>query len=608
MQLVAPLASGITGAEGGVAQLFARSADTRMAYYRDFAGTIRVGNGGDLELDAYGSATVYVSELTRVVVKDQGGNTVRTFVTGESGSALELSTASFTGRDYATGAVAVSKPTTPKAALDSWISSVGATGPDFKYVKNTVVQNFSTLGSGIYDFMKLIVNVKSFGAGGAALTDDSRAIGLAIEFAARSGGIVFFPHGTYVVTSTIVVPGGVTLLGQGAGCSTIRQDQPTRRALSIQSTSATAVIKNLTIRYINQATGSVEYGLFLIDVLPGSIARFEGCALGGGVGINPAQFVFAVGARGGLDEATELHIDRCDFFYSKVAYCDFRRTLPRSVPVLRRCKFVAVNQIGGFFYGGTAVAVDTAYGVFDRCVWDHAFVNLGPIDQVAIGAADTTIITGASTATNTAQDGLIVATRCTFTNPNQGYVDAYLYENMPESFRLFTDRAARGGAVQFHYRVTDASLLGAGDRDNASPTQFPGRVKFGEAEARVYRVTSNVANILLPDIAQASTTIVTRTTSANQDIFIPVTPIGAVFRLFINNASGGTITLQSVFCADLLADGLTNGAVGVSMATGTWRLWEWVVGIRETDTFVRPGVPRRFMVPIADGKSVGSPT
>ncbi len=66
------------------------------------------------------------------------------------------------------------------------------------------------------------VNVTDFGATGNGTTDDTAAIVAAIAAAApssaRTGNTVYFPAGTYLVSSTLTVPVGLIL--QGAGWDT----------------------------------------------------------------------------------------------------------------------------------------------------------------------------------------------------------------------------------------------------------------------------------------------------------------------------------------------------------------------------------------------------
>lgn len=62
-----------------------------------------------------------------------------------------------------------------------------------------------------------IVSVKDFGAIGNGINDDTAEIQAAIDAVyLRNGGEVFFPIGTYLVSSTIVVPQRVTLVGESS--------------------------------------------------------------------------------------------------------------------------------------------------------------------------------------------------------------------------------------------------------------------------------------------------------------------------------------------------------------------------------------------------------
>lgn len=64
-----------------------------------------------------------------------------------------------------------------------------------------------------------------FGAVGDGVTDDTQAIQDALNAAAADGGgLVYLPAGVYLVTATLIVPGGVTLAGDGFGTTTIEGD------------------------------------------------------------------------------------------------------------------------------------------------------------------------------------------------------------------------------------------------------------------------------------------------------------------------------------------------------------------------------------------------
>lgn len=73
------------------------------------------------------------------------------------------------------------------------------------------------------DDPSLIRNVKNFGAKGDGATNDIAAIQAAVDAAAEAGGgIVFFPRGTYIVGTAIVIKDRVTLAGEGFASSIIK--------------------------------------------------------------------------------------------------------------------------------------------------------------------------------------------------------------------------------------------------------------------------------------------------------------------------------------------------------------------------------------------------
>jgi hypothetical protein len=62
------------------------------------------------------------------------------------------------------------------------------------------------------------VNVKDFGAMGDGVADDTTAIQAAIDAAyLRGGGTIHFPTGKYIVSSSLIVPQRVTLVGESLG-------------------------------------------------------------------------------------------------------------------------------------------------------------------------------------------------------------------------------------------------------------------------------------------------------------------------------------------------------------------------------------------------------
>lgn len=62
-----------------------------------------------------------------------------------------------------------------------------------------------------------VLNVKDFGALGNGSTDDTSAFQAAITAATANGGVIFMPVGTYVISSQLILTGGITLKGSGSG-------------------------------------------------------------------------------------------------------------------------------------------------------------------------------------------------------------------------------------------------------------------------------------------------------------------------------------------------------------------------------------------------------
>ena len=220
MDLLSSLNSGFPAAANGTAEIYIRGSSTRATWYPDFEQSSSNSSGADITLDAYGSALVYVNQLVDVVVKDEDGNVVRSYGDGYSAPNIEVISPAFTGTDYVTAASAVSEPTTLQAVLDLWATNAGA--PDWNVDINGTD---TTLQVALGALSGLVFNVKSpaYGAVGDGVTNDQSAIAAALAAAvAAGGGTVFFPKGTYLISTAIEWAPLVNILGSGPGVSIIK--------------------------------------------------------------------------------------------------------------------------------------------------------------------------------------------------------------------------------------------------------------------------------------------------------------------------------------------------------------------------------------------------
>ena len=98
-------------------------------------------------------------------------------------------------------------------------------------------------------------NVRLFGAKGDGETDDAQAIQTAIDSIPSRGGTIFFPSGTYRVTSGLVAPHPrIRLLGEGAASYS--------ESLSGAGGSGSILVadgQGITLLYIGSGTNNVEH-------------------------------------------------------------------------------------------------------------------------------------------------------------------------------------------------------------------------------------------------------------------------------------------------------------------------------------------------------------
>lgn len=305
MQQIAALIAGVRGAELGTASLYKRGTSTRASWFATFEALSPNSTGADISLDSHGGAEVYVNELVTVVVKDAAGTTVREFVAGESAAASEVITQSFSGTDYDSGATGAGYPTTVQAVLDSVETSFGST--DW----NVLVGGTSISVQNAMASTSLFVNVKApqYGAIGDGTADDTSAINAALTAADTIGNAtVYFPPGTYKISSTLNVPSSVNLLGtttdSDENFSKIKRSTSSFNILTFASGSTPAYrVENIEFQDAETGTNQAFFNLPIaarLDII--------GCTT-----ITPTGSSVS-GARLFTATAGSVHAFRCSFF------------------------------------------------------------------------------------------------------------------------------------------------------------------------------------------------------------------------------------------------------------------------------------------------------
>jgi len=95
-----------------------------------------------------------------------------------------------------------------------------------------------------------VFNVKAYGAVGNGSTDDTDAIQAAMA-AATSGGIIYFPPGTYIISETLnITANNIAFIGAGAGATTIKTASGSEEIGMLTIGNGTDTIAHITVAKI----------------------------------------------------------------------------------------------------------------------------------------------------------------------------------------------------------------------------------------------------------------------------------------------------------------------------------------------------------------------
>jgi hypothetical protein len=112
------------------------------------------------------------------------------------------------------------------------------------------------------------VSVKDFGAVGDGITNDTAAIQAAIDFCSNTGTrTIYIPGGNYLISSTITLPSGVALLGEGYQAAFVDGSggYPSRftKASSMTTTGLLLTGRNLVQNLAVLNSGGTGYGVWV---------------------------------------------------------------------------------------------------------------------------------------------------------------------------------------------------------------------------------------------------------------------------------------------------------------------------------------------------------
>lgn len=132
---------------------------------------------------------------------------------------------------------------------------------------NQTVGGAKTFNAGTFlDKGSQVFNVKAYGATGNGTTDDTTSIQNAINAAnTAGGGIIFFPVGTYLISTALSAYSNLTFRGVSSNSSIIHQSSTTAHGLLFNNTSASAGITNVMIENLafNGPTSGTGHGIYL---------------------------------------------------------------------------------------------------------------------------------------------------------------------------------------------------------------------------------------------------------------------------------------------------------------------------------------------------------
>ncbi len=210
--------------------------------------------------------------------------------------------------------------------LKDWAADIGTTTAPLPQNKGgtgvgvlgdgTVTATGSTTARALKDRAADVINVKDYGAKGDGVTDDTSSIAAAAvaAYGAPQGGAIFFPRGSYKVTSTIVLT-NISVRGAGAYGTVITGNLPNVAIFDFSGTAAEmadVTVTNSGAAGIGIRVGAtLGIGLTIRDVLV-SVAGANGIGikkeLGFSLTVLGVRFVASAAGAIGIEGGSHMTI------------------------------------------------------------------------------------------------------------------------------------------------------------------------------------------------------------------------------------------------------------------------------------------------------------
>lgn len=158
------------------------------------------------------------------------------------------------------------------------------------------------LSTAVADMLGTTFNVKSFGATGDGVTDDTAAIQAAIDAAnAAKGGTVFVPAGVYLITDSLVLYSQVQLVGVSPEWNVVDDGNPRGSVLRVPLSARTAMAGKPIVDVSSTKWASVQnLKIMVAESLPSENTVFGVCNISG----SPAS---------ATNQASFLLVQNCHF-------------------------------------------------------------------------------------------------------------------------------------------------------------------------------------------------------------------------------------------------------------------------------------------------------